>query len=125
MQRILAKSKIHRATVTGADLEYQGSCAIDPVLLQAADILPGEQLHILNLSNGSRAVTYAIEGLTGEILLNGAMAHVGGKGDRVILLTYGNYEPAEVTGHKVRVVFVDEYNRLVGSEALEPAQIGA
>ncbi|HKR98706.1 MAG TPA: aspartate 1-decarboxylase, partial [Candidatus Dormibacteraeota bacterium] len=98
MHRVLMKSKIHRATVTRADPDYEGSCGIDPALMRAADILPGEQLHVVNVTNGSRAVTYAIEGAAGEISLNGAMALVGGAGDVVILITYAHVAQDELAG---------------------------
>ena len=118
MQRIVMKSKIHRATVTDADLDYEGSCAIGPELLEAADIVVGEQIHIVNVSNGSRAVTYAIEGKPGEIALNGAMAHIGGRGDLVILISYANIEESELAGFTPRVVFVDADNRIRSEAAV-------
>ena len=111
VQRVLMKSKIHRATVTRADLHYEGSCGIDPELLRLADIVPGEQLHIVNVSNGSRAVTYAIEGEPGEIALNGAMAHIGEPGDLVILITYASVDEAERESFQPKVVMVDQHNR--------------
>jgi len=109
--RTVVKSKIHRATVTRADLDYEGSFSIDPELMRLADIRPGEQVHVVNLSNGSRAVTYAIEGEPGEMGLNGAMAHLGGLGDRVIVITYAAYEDAELDRHVPRIVHVDDRNR--------------
>lgn len=111
MQRTVLKSKIHRATVTRADLDYEGSCSIGPELLEAADILPGEQVHVVNVSNGSRAVTYAIEGTPGEIGLNGAIAHLGDVGDLVILITYVQIDEAEVRDFAPRIVHVDAQNR--------------
>jgi aspartate 1-decarboxylase len=111
VQRVLMKSKIHRATVTRADLHYEGSCSIDPQLMKLADIVVGEQLHIVNVSNGSRAVTYAIEGEPGEVALNGAMAHIGDAGDTVILITYAQFDESEVAGFQPRVVHVDQRNR--------------
>jgi aspartate 1-decarboxylase len=119
VQRIVVKSKIHRATVTRADVDYAGSCSIDSRLLRLADILPGEQIHVVNLTNGSRAITYAIEGGDGEIGLNGAMAHVGSAGDLVILISYANYDDAELRGHTPQVVHVDASNR-ARTEALIP-----
>jgi len=109
--RIVVKSKIHRATVTRADLDYEGSCSIDAELLRLADILPGEQVHVINLNNGSRAVTYAIEGGPGEVALNGGLAHLGAPGDVVILITYAEYDEAELSRHVPRVVHVDARNR--------------
>lgn len=111
MQRVVMKSKIHRATVTRADLDYEGSCSIDPALLRAADIVVGEQVHIVNVSNGSRAVTYAIEGAAGEIALNGAMAHLGQARDLVIIITYAALSDAELDGHRPQVVHVDAANQ--------------
>ncbi|MDB5063670.1 MAG: aspartate alpha-decarboxylase [Chloroflexi bacterium] len=111
MQRIVMKSKIHRATVTRADLHYEGSCSIDTELMRAADIVVGEQLHIVNITNGSRAITYAIEGGPGEVALNGAMAHIGDPGDTVILITYAQYDDDELAEHTPRVVQVDASNR--------------
>jgi aspartate 1-decarboxylase len=114
VQRVLMKSKIHRATVTRADLHYEGSCGIDPELMRLADIVPGEQLHIVNVSNGSRAITYAIEGAPGEVALNGAMAHIGDPGDLVILITYAQVDESERAGFRPRVVMVDAANRASG-----------
>jgi aspartate 1-decarboxylase len=111
VQRVLMKSKIHRATVTRADLHYEGSCSIDPQLMKLADIVVGEQLHIVNVNNGSRAITYAIEGEPGEIALNGAMAHIGEPGDLVILITYAQVEESERAAFQPRVVHVDARNR--------------
>jgi aspartate 1-decarboxylase len=111
MQRVVLRAKIHRATVTDADLDYEGSCAIDPELLRAADIVPGEQIHIVNISNGSRAITYAIEGRSGGIGLNGAMAHIGGRGDTVIIIAYAHLTDAELAEHRPRIVLVDAANR--------------
>ena len=85
MQRVIMKSKIHRATVTRANVDFEGSCGIAAELLRASDMVPGEQVHVVNATNGSRAVTYVIEGAPGEITLNGAMAHLGSAGDIVIL----------------------------------------
>jgi aspartate 1-decarboxylase len=112
MHRVLMKSKIHRATVTRADRDYEGSCGIDAVLLEAAGVLPGEQVHVVNVSNGSRAVTYAIEAGPGEITLNGAMAQLGAPGDTVILITYGWLSDDELAGFRPRVVHVDADNRI-------------
>lgn len=111
MQRIILKSKIHRAVVTRADLDYEGSLSIDPELMRLADILPGEQVQVVNLANGSRAVTYAIQGSPGEIGLNGAIAHLGAIGDRLIVMTYAHCEDAEARSLVPRVVQVDARNR--------------
>ncbi|MHB8717341.1 MAG: aspartate 1-decarboxylase [Candidatus Dormibacteria bacterium] len=112
MQRVMFRAKIHRATVTDANLDYEGSCGIDPVLMEAAGIVAGEQLHIVNLSNGSRAVTYAIEGAPGAITLNGAMAHIGSAGDIVIIICYAVVEESELASFTPRVVMVDSQNRV-------------
>jgi aspartate 1-decarboxylase len=112
MQRVVLRAKIHRATVTDADLDYEGSCSLGPELLAAADIVPGEQVHIVNVSNGSRAVTYAIEGRPGQVGLNGAMAHVGGRGDIVIVIAYAHLADGELATHRARIVHVDAGNRV-------------
>ncbi len=112
MQRVVLRAKIHWATVTDANLEYEGSCSLGPELLEAADIVPGEQVHIVNLTNGSRAITYAIEGKTGQVGLNGAMAHIGGRGDVVIVIAYAQLTDAELATHRPRVVLVDADNRV-------------
>lgn len=111
MQRIVLKSKIHRATVTRSDLSYEGSLGISPDLMRLADILPGEQVHVINLDNGSRAVTYGVEGEPGEIGLLGAIAHLGSIGDLVIVFTYAHLDEAELARHRPRIVHVDAANR--------------
>ena len=112
MQRVIMKSKIHRATVTRADLDYEGSCGVAPDLLQAADMVPGEQVHVVNVTNGSRAVTYVIEAGPGEITLNGGMAHLGSPGDIVIILAYAHLDEAELRDFVPTVVHVDAHNRV-------------
>ena len=107
------RSKIHRATVTRTDLDYEGSCSLGPELMRAADIVVGEQVHIVNLTNGARAVTYAIEGTAGEVALNGAMAHIGSVGDKVIIITYANVDESEVGRFGSRVVHVGQDNRVL------------
>ena len=113
MRRTMMKSKIHRATVTDANLHYQGSVTIDPVLMEAADILENERVDVLDVTNGNRLTTYAISGALGrgEICLNGAAAHLVSKGDLVILVTYAEFEEEEARRHQPRLVFVDEANR--------------
>jgi aspartate 1-decarboxylase len=115
MKRTLLKSKIHRATVTDANLLYQGSVSIDPILLEAADIVPHERVEIYNCTNGERFATYAIPGTPGKggIVINGAAAHKAGAGDVVILATYADYEDAECRAHQPSLVFVDAKNRIV------------
>jgi aspartate 1-decarboxylase len=109
------KSKIHRATVTHADLEYEGSVSIDAELLEAADILPYEEVFVWNLTNGSRISTYALEAEPGSrvICINGAAAHRNAPGDRVILATFAELEAEEIAAHEPTVVLVDRENRVV------------
>ena len=113
MQRTLLKSKIHRATVTEADLHYEGSVTIDRDLLDAADILDHEQVDIYDITNGSRLTTYAIPAApgSGEICINGAAALQVEKGDLVIIASYARYDESEVQRHVPRVILVDESNR--------------
>ncbi len=110
MRRRMMKSKIHRATVTGADVAYVGSISLDPRLMKAADILAHEQVQVLDVDNGARLETYAIPGGPGEVCLNGAAARLVQVGDRVIVLTYADYEDDELDGHDPLVVHVDEAN---------------
>lgn len=114
MKRTLLKSKIHRATVTDANLEYIGSVTIDPVLMEAADLLEFERVEIYNCDNGERFATYAIPGTPGqgEIVINGAAAHKASPGHVVILASYAELEPEELAAHKPALVFVDERNRI-------------
>ena len=116
MLRTMMKSKIHRAAITGLRLDYEGSIAIDEDLLDAADILPGEQVHVLNLSNGSRIETYAIRAPrgSGTIELNGPAARMGVAGDLVVVITYAQLDDAEARALKPRVVRVDAKNRARG-----------
>lgn len=115
MRLNLFKSKIHRAKVTHADLEYEGSVTIDRDLMDAAQILPYEAVHIWNVTRGSRLVTYALEGPrgSGAICVNGAAAHLNRPGDVVILATFAEFEPDEARRHKPTVVRVDGRNRMV------------
>ncbi len=115
MTRAMLKSKIHRATVTGANVDYEGSITLDPVLMEAADILPYEQVHVLDVNNGSRLVTYAIEGRrgSGEVIINGAAARLVSEGDLVIIITYRDVPEAEVRRHRPTLVYVDPQNRIV------------
>jgi len=110
--RKMLKSKIHRATVTEANLEYEGSIAIDKRLMDEADILPYEQVQVLNADNGARFTTYAIEGPTdsGMIGIQGPAARLASKGDIVVILTYRNVKEAEVRNFLPRLVYVDENN---------------
>ena len=109
------KSKIHRATVTEADLNYEGSVTIDSDLMHAADILPHEQVQVLNVMNGERFDTYAIAGPSGSgvICLNGPAARLAHVGDLVIILTYAEMEREDLLRHEPKVVLVDERNRVI------------
>ncbi len=125
MIRTMLKSKIHRATVTQADLHYVGSIAIDRTLMEAADLLEGEQVVIADISNGARLETYVIPAPAGSgtIGINGAAAHLVGKGDLVIIMSYAMVEDEEARTLTPRVVHVDDGNRIVarGDDAAEPA----
>lgn len=113
MRRRMMKGKIHRARVTGADLNYVGSISLDPELMALADIGEWEQVHVLDIDNGARFETYAIPGGPGEVTLNGAAARLVHQGDRVIVITYADYEEAELDGFWPRIVHVDDKNRAV------------
>ncbi|MEV5746250.1 aspartate 1-decarboxylase [Actinoallomurus sp. NPDC052308] len=124
MFRTMFKSKIHRATVTQADLHYVGSVTIDEDLMEAADLLPGEQVQIVDITNGARLETYVITGPRGSgvIGINGAAAHLVHPGDLVILISYGTMTDAEARTFQPRVVHVDRDNRIVdlGTDPAEP-----
>ena len=111
MRRRMMKSKIHRATVTSADLHYVGSISLDPHLMQLADIVEWEQVAVLDIDNGARFETYAIVGERGQVQLNGAAARLVMPGDRVIIISYADYEDAELEGFAPKVVHVDSRNR--------------
>jgi aspartate 1-decarboxylase len=115
MRRTLFKSKIHRACLTGAHLDYEGSIGVDRDLMDAADLVSYERVQVLNLSNGARLETYVIEAPrgSGEVQLNGPAARLGHAGDQVIIVSYAEYEEAELAGHVPTVVHVDEHNRLL------------
>ena len=108
----MMKSKIHRATVTGADLSYEGSISLGPELINAANLLINEKVDIYNCTNGQRFSTYVIEGVKGEITLNGAAARLVQKGDLVIIVSYGHFDSEEAKKHTPAVVFVDSKNRV-------------
>jgi aspartate 1-decarboxylase len=112
------KSKIHRATITGTDLHYEGSLTLDSLLLEAAQLVPFEKVDVVNINNGSRLQTYVIAGPAGSgmVQLNGAAARWGAPGDLVIILTYASVDPSEAKAHKPRIVHVDERNRIVRVE---------
>jgi len=113
MIRQLLKSKIHRATVTEANISYVGSITVDPELMELADIVPYEKVLVADVDNGARLETYAIEGPRGSgvVCMNGAAAHLIGRGDRVIIMSFADYNEDEVKRHRPRVVFVDDDNR--------------
>jgi aspartate 1-decarboxylase len=111
MQRIMMKSKIHRATITGADLNYVGSITLDTRLMELAEIREYEQVHVLDIDNGARFETYAIPGGPGDVILNGAAARLVHPGDKVIVITYAQYDEAELAGFEPVVVHVDANNQ--------------
>ena len=113
--RTMLKSKIHRARVTDANLHYEGSVTLDPLLMEAADLLPYEQVHLLDVDNGARLTTYAIEGErgSGQVVVNGAAAHLIHKGDTVIVLSYTTVPDDEARRLEPRLVYVDDANRIV------------
>ena len=114
MRRRMFLSKIHRAVVTHADLNYEGSCTIDVDLMEAADILPNQELHIWNITQGTRLVTYALPGPSGSgvICINGAAAHLNRPGDLVILATFGEMDSEEARAFEPKIVMVDQNNRI-------------
>ena len=124
MMRVMMKSKIHRATVTQADLHYVGSISIDSALMEAADLLEGEKVAIVDITNGARLETYVIPAPAGSgmIGINGAAARLVHEGDLVIIISYGMMDDAEARALKPRVVHVDGDNRIVavGDDAAEP-----
>ena len=120
MRRRMMKSKVHRATVTAADLNYVGSISLDPALMERANIREWEQVAVLDIDNGARFETYAIVGDAGQVQLNGAAARLVHPGDKVIIITYADYEDAELEGFQPVVVHVDEHNRAL--DALHVAE---
>lgn len=114
MHRFMCKSKIHRATVTGADLQYEGSITLDPDLMDAADLREFEQVHVVDIDNGARFETYTIRGErgAGEVILNGAAARLVQPGDKVIIISYASYDEAELADYQPRLVFVDAANHI-------------
>ncbi len=126
MQRTMLKSKIHRARITDCDLHYVGSITIDPLLLEAADILPHEQVAVVDIDNGARFETYTIVGErgAGEIKLNGAAARLVHRGDTVIVISYAQYTAAELAEYRPRVVHVDDHNEIVAVDDRVEALLG-
>ena len=122
MNRTMMKSKVHRATITGANLEYVGSITLDRSLMELADIREFEQVAVLDIDNGARFETYAMEGGPGDVILNGAAARLVQPGDRVIIITYAVYDEAELASYAPRIVHVDEANRAIDvDEAVQRA----
>jgi aspartate 1-decarboxylase len=117
MRRFMMKSKLHRATVTETNVDYEGSLTIDADLLEASDILPHEQIHVWDVTNGARLITYALPGPRGSkvICVNGAGAHLIKTGDVVIIATYAELEDAQARLHQPLVVFLDRDNRIKGT----------
>ena len=117
MFRSMCKSKIHRATVTDANLNYEGSITIDKILMDAADIFPFEKVQVVNINNGSRAETYVIEGIknSGTICLNGAIARLAQKGDLVIIISYALMTEDEARNLKPKIIIVDDNNQQVST----------
>ena len=114
MRRSMCKSKIHRATVTDANLAYEGSITLDPLLMEAADVLEYEKVHVVNIATGARFETYVITGAvgSGDVVLNGAAARLVQPGDKVIIMSYAEYDEAEIEDFEPRIVFVDDDNRI-------------
>ena len=113
MERFMLKSKIHGATLTGTELDYEGSITIDQNLLEESDILPGEQVHVLNINNGRRFITYTIAAPkgSGTVLLNGPAARLGAVGDKVIIISYCQVASEKAKNVKINKIFVDERNK--------------
>jgi aspartate 1-decarboxylase len=124
MFRHMLKSKIHRVAVTQCELHYEGSCAIDEDLLEAANILENERVHIWNINNGARFITYAIKGQRGSgmISVNGSAARRASVGDLIIIAAFAQVHEDQVAAHKPQLVFVDEHNRANGSRDHVPVQ---
>ena len=127
MYRTMLKSKIHRATVTECDLHYVGSITIDPDLLQAADILEFEQVAVVDVDNGARLETYTIAGErgSGEIKVNGAAARLVHRGDTIIVISYGTYDPEDLEHYEPRVVHVGETNEIRNIDGEVATLLGA
>lgn len=119
MRRTMLKSKIHRATITGSDLDYVGSITIDPDLLEAADILPHEQVHVVDVNNGARFVTYTLTGERGSgvMQVNGAAARLVHTGDTIIVISYAEYSRKDLAGYEPVVVHVDRANAIIQIDA--------
>lgn len=116
--RTMLKSKIHRATITDCNVNYEGSVTIDRKLMETADILPFEQVHVLDINNGARLITYAIEGNTGDICLNGAAARLMSKGDVVIILSYTQVSEGEISNFSPKLIYVDSENAIKSTKGV-------
>jgi aspartate 1-decarboxylase len=127
VQRQMLKSKLHRATVTGRDPDYVGSITLDPELMRAADLLENEQVHVWDIANGSRFVTYAIAGKpgSGSVQVNGAAAHLVNEGDKVIVASFGGYDDRDLESYAPVVVHVDERNRIVEVDSHPEVLLGS
>lgn len=125
MIETMLKAKLHRACVTHVELDYEGSCAIDEELLEAAGIREYQQIDIYNIANGARFTTYAIRAERGSriVSVNGAAAHLAGVGDRVIICSYVGLEPQELQRHRPRLVYLDADNRITHTNFAIPAQV--
>ena len=119
MDRAFLNSKIHKATVTGSEIDYEGSCEIDVSLMKAAGIRPYEKIDIYNLTNGERFSTYVIEGKpeTGVICVNGAACHKVNINDKIIICTYINLEKSEYLNHKPKIIYVDNHNKIIEKDS--------
>jgi aspartate 1-decarboxylase len=119
MQRQMLKSKIHRATVLGRDPDYVGSITLDPELMRQADLLINEQVHVWDISNGARFITYAIDGQpgSGDVRVNGAAALLVNQGDKVIVASFGSYDERDLSSYAPVVVHVDERNRIAAVDS--------
>lgn len=126
MHRTLLAAKIHSCTITDANLQYMGSISIDELLLAAVGIVPYEQVQVVNVNNGERFITYAITATagSGSIELNGAAARLGVKGDKLIIMTYAQFNEAEAQKHCPRVVLVDERNQITEVKSYIPTGLG-
>jgi aspartate 1-decarboxylase len=126
MQRTLLAAKIHSCTTTDANLNYMGSISIDELLLKAVGIIPYEQVHVVNVNNGERLITYAIAAApgSGAIELNGAAARLGVKGDKLIIMSYAQFEEFEALKHHPKVVIVDDRNQITKHQSEIPTGLG-
>jgi aspartate 1-decarboxylase len=127
MQRQMLKSKIHRATVTGCDPDYVGSLTLDPELMRNADLITNEQVHVWNIENGARFVTYAIDGEpgSGTVQVNGAAAHLVSEGDKVIVASFGAYDEPDLEAYAPIVVHVDDRNAIAGVDSNPEVLLGS